>query len=71
MSKAKTKSPKMKTRKGVAKRFKVTSTGKIVRRKSNHNHILEKKAPKRKRQHRRVAQLAPGDAAKVRKQLGL
>jgi len=42
--------PKIKTNKGTAKRFKVTGTGKIKRQKANTNHILTKKAQKRKRQ---------------------
>ncbi|MDH3973666.1 MAG: 50S ribosomal protein L35 [Deltaproteobacteria bacterium] len=42
--------PKMKTNRGTAKRFKVTGTGKIKRQKANTNHILTKKAQKRKRQ---------------------
>ena len=41
--------PKMKTHRGAAKRFKVTGSGKIMRRQANLNHILEKKPPKRKR----------------------
>ncbi|MSV49345.1 MAG: 50S ribosomal protein L35, partial [Actinobacteria bacterium] len=41
--------PKMKTHSGAKKRYKVTGTGKITRRKAGLNHILEKKSPKRKR----------------------
>ena len=41
--------PKMKTHRGAAKRFKITGTGKLRRLQVNNNHILEKKAPKRKR----------------------
>ena len=41
--------PKMKTHKGAAGRFAVGKKGKIKRRRSGHNHILEKKHPKRKR----------------------
>ena len=46
--------PKMKTNRAVAKRFKVTGTGKLKRFKSNKNHILEKKSPKRKRNLRKA-----------------
>ena len=46
--------PKMKTNRAVAKRFKVTGTGKLKRFKSNKNHILEKKSPKRKRSLRKA-----------------
>ena len=36
-----------KTRKAVAKRFKVTGTGKVLRRKQGKRHILQKKSSKR------------------------
>ncbi len=45
--------PKMKTRRGAAKRFKLTSSGKIKRNKANKSHILTKKSPKRKRHLRK------------------
>lgn len=41
--------PKMKTNSSAKKRFKVTGTGKITRSKAFKNHILTKKAKKRKR----------------------
>jgi large subunit ribosomal protein L35 len=62
--------PKMKTHRGAAKRFKVTGTGKVMRRKAFMNHLLEKKPSKRTRRLKREAVLAPGDAAVVRKLLG-
>lgn len=40
---------KMKTKRAAAKRFKVTGTGKIVRRQANKRHILTKKTAARKR----------------------
>jgi len=63
--------PKMKTHRGAAKRFKVTGSGKIVRRKAFHNHILEKKSPTRKRRLKREAELTGGDRDQVRRLLGL
>lgn len=63
--------PKMKTHRGAAKRFKVTGSGKLRRRQSNKSHILEKKAPKRKRQLRREADVSSADDANVRRQLGI
>ncbi|MDQ4001442.1 MAG: 50S ribosomal protein L35, partial [Actinomycetota bacterium] len=39
--------PKMKTHKGASGRFAVTKKGKLKRRRSGHNHILEKKSSKR------------------------
>ena len=44
--------PKMKSHRGTAKRFEVTGTGKIRRRRAFKNHILEKKSSKRKRNRR-------------------
>ncbi|OYV05375.1 MAG: 50S ribosomal protein L35 [Verrucomicrobiales bacterium VVV1] len=40
---------KAKTRKAVAKRFKVTGTGKLLRRKQGKRHLLQSKNRKRKR----------------------
>lgn len=42
--------PKMKTKKALAARFKVTGTGKLLRSRPGRRHILTKKSPKRKRQ---------------------
>lgn len=47
--------PKMKTKKAVASRFKVTGTGKLKRQKAGKRHILTKKTSKRKRQLRKPA----------------
>ena len=45
--------PKMKTRKAVKARFKVTGTGKLMRQRPGRRHILTKKASKRKRRLRK------------------
>jgi large subunit ribosomal protein L35 len=63
--------PKMKTDKGAAKRFKITGTGKIMRRKAFRSHILEKKSSVRTRRLGREAQVTGGDAKQVRKMLGI
>jgi large subunit ribosomal protein L35 len=47
--------PKLKTKRGAAKRFKATGTGKILRSKAFANHILTKKSTKRKRGLRKSA----------------
>jgi large subunit ribosomal protein L35 len=62
--------PKMKTHRGAKKRFKITGTGKLRRRKANTNHILEKKPSKRMRRLNRETGVAPGDAARINKMLG-
>ena len=61
--------PKMKTHRGAAKRFKVSSTGKLMRRKAFKNHILEKKTSKRKRNLRRATTVATNGEAKNLKRL--
>lgn len=63
--------PKMKTHRGAAKRFKLTGTGKLTRRKAFKNHILEKKSPARKRRLGREVELTGGDQARIERLLGL
>jgi len=63
--------PKMKTHRGAKKRFKVTGTGKLRRLQVNKNHILEKKAPKRMRRLKGETGVARGDAARIKRMLGL
>ena len=63
--------PKIKTHKVTQKRFKVTGTGKIMRRQVNRSHILEKKPSKRTRRLAGEVQLPKGDTARVRRQLGI
>ncbi|WP_419919331.1 50S ribosomal protein L35 [Candidatus Poriferisocius sp.] len=63
--------PKMKTHRGAAKRFKTTGTGKLRRRRAYKNHILEKKAPKRKRQLRGPVMVSKADTPAAKRQLGL
>lgn len=56
---------KSKTRKGVAKRFKITGTGKILRRKQGRRHLAECKNRKRKRNLRKVALVAEVDVPRI------
>jgi large subunit ribosomal protein L35 len=62
--------PKMKTHRGAAKRFKVTGSGKILRRRANLNHILEKKSSKRKRRLGRTVEVVGGDRDRIERLLG-
>lgn len=63
--------PKMKTHRGAKKRFKITSTGKIRRRRAFANHILSKKSSRRKRRLTSPdAQVSGVDARRVRRLLG-
>jgi large subunit ribosomal protein L35 len=61
--------PKMKTHRGAAKRFKKTGTGKITRSRSNKQHILTKKSPKRKRHLRKGALVSDVDQKRLKQML--
>ncbi|MCI0342850.1 MAG: 50S ribosomal protein L35 [Planctomycetales bacterium] len=41
--------PKMKSVRGARKRFKITATGKVLRRKAGKGHLLSGKSPRRRR----------------------
>ena len=55
----------IKTRKSVAKRFKVTATGKVLFHGAGRRHLLQGKAPKRRRSMRKAALLGPTDIYRV------
>ena len=63
--------PKMKTDRGAAKRFKVTGTGKILRRKAFRSHLLEKKSSVRTRRLARETEVTGGDLKQAKRLLGL
>lgn len=62
--------PKIKTHKGASKRFKITGSGKIVRKKAFTNHILTKKNAKRKRRLGNEIEVSAADTKKVKRLLG-
>jgi len=62
--------PKMKTHRGAAKRFKVTGTGKLRRKKAYDSHLFTHKSQKRKKSLEREADVSPADDKNVRKVLG-
>ena len=61
--------PKQKRHSGAKKRFKVTGTGKLLRRKAM-NHYLGKKSAKRKRSFGRQHDVDPSDTREVKRLLG-
>jgi len=61
--------PKMKTKKSVAKRFRLTSNGKVKYKKQGTRHILTKKASKRKRRLRHPDTLSSVETRRIRKML--
>lgn len=58
--------PKLKTRKSAARRFKVTGSGKLVRRKAFKSHLLQHKSSNRKRRLSKMAVVNERDAENVR-----
>ncbi len=62
--------PKMKTHSGAGKRFRVTGSGKIMRRRANRNHLLEHKPSTRTRRLDNEVVLSAADTKKVKKLLG-
>ena len=61
--------PKMKTKSGAAKRFKVRGSGSIKRSMAFKRHILTKKTTKNKRQLRGTTEIHFSDVAAVRAML--
>jgi large subunit ribosomal protein L35 len=58
--------PKMKTKRGAAKRFKVTGSGRVKRSRGYRRHILTTKSRKKKRQLRHGGMVAPADERAVK-----
>lgn len=63
--------PKLKTHKTAAKRFKVTGSGKIMRRKSHNNHMFFHKSGAQKRRLDQDSELSKTEQKRVRRLLGL
>lgn len=63
--------PKMKTRRGAAKRFKLTKSGKIRKSNANKNHLMNKKDSNRKRGLRKSSLLDNAEVKRVKQMLGV
>ena len=63
--------PKIKTQKGLAKRIRVTGTGKLMRGSAFKSHLLEHKSQKRKRNFENEQSVSKADRKTVRRALGL
>jgi large subunit ribosomal protein L35 len=61
--------PKLKTHRGAAKRFKLTASGKIKRRKGYKSHLLTGKSAKRTRALRTAGFVAPCDSGNIKRLL--
>ena len=62
--------PKQKTRKSVAKRFKVTKSGKVLHRGSHNRHLKAKKSKRRIRRLKGLKEVKGKRAKKIKKILG-
>jgi large subunit ribosomal protein L35 len=58
-----------KTKKAVAKRFKITGRGKVLRAQSSRRHLLSSKNAKRRRQLGKAALVDPTDVARIKANL--
>ena len=58
-----------KTRKSVSKRFKITGSGKVLRRRQGKLHLLQGKSAKRKMRLRQSALVHPTDASAVKQNM--
>lgn len=63
--------PKMKTHSSAKKRFSVTGSGKLKRRRSGLRHILTKKSKKRKLQLGHDALVSKADEKRIKKLLAI
>ncbi|MCX7857665.1 MAG: 50S ribosomal protein L35 [Deltaproteobacteria bacterium] len=61
--------PKLKTHRGIAKRVKISGTGKIIRRKAFHSHLLSGKSSTRKRRLKKPDSVHPSDVKRVKRLL--
>ena len=61
--------PKTKTRSAAKKRFKVTGTGRILRRPTMRSHNLEHKPSKRKRKFRKEVEVTSANYPALKKML--
>ena len=62
--------PKVKRHSGAKKKFKVTGTGKLTRRRAMQSHYLEKKSQKRKRAFRTDQPVDESNVKQILKMLG-
>lgn len=62
---------KQKTRKSAAARFKVTGSGKLMRRRQNSRHLRRKKSKKTIRKYRLPIEITGKYAKKIKRMLGL
>lgn len=62
---------KQKTRKGVTRRFKITGSGKVLRRNQNMRHLRRKKSKKAIRNYRVPTEVTGVWAKKIKRMIGI
>ena len=62
---------KNKTRRAAVKRYKVTGSGKVMRRKAYKGHLTAKKSPARKRRLRKPALVSKSETRNAKRLLGM
>ncbi|MFC4337809.1 50S ribosomal protein L35 [Salininema proteolyticum] len=62
--------PKQKSHSGAKKRFKVSGSGKLLRRKAGKNHLLEHKSSKRRRRLNSGGEVSKADHKQINRLLG-
>jgi large subunit ribosomal protein L35 len=62
--------PKMKSHSGMAKRVKITGSGKILAEQAGKRHLLEHKSSKRTRRLTGTVEVAKADVKRIKKMLG-
>jgi large subunit ribosomal protein L35 len=62
--------PKTKTHSAAKKRFRLSSAGKVLRRRAFRTHLLEHKSAKRRRVKRQAKQMVPADRKEALRLLG-
>lgn len=61
--------PKIKTHRGVAKRFKISATGKIMYKRAGKSHLLTKKSRRTKRHLRDTVIVSQSDKKSIKRLL--
>lgn len=61
--------PKMKTRKAVAKRFKITKNGKVMYHQAGNNHLQTGKKRRTKRQRKKPKRASKEDEKRIKQML--
>jgi len=61
--------PKIKTHKGVQRRFHITGSGKIMRTKGGKSHLRRRKAKRAKRLYDETIPVSPSDRVRIKRLL--